>query len=891
VKLRAHFGVYVICLALVALWTWPLARDPAHLVPDNTDPRLFSWVMISVFRNLLTRPHLLLHGSGFYPHGLSLTLAEPLVTPALVMGPLFWLTGNPYLAYNATLLLFWAASGWAMYAVTYWITRRHAAAAVAMLVFMLAPPRIGYAVEFQMEIMFGLPLCVYALLRYLESQRIRYLVTFVAAFWLQAIAVWYFAVILGLGLVVLAFAYALRRWSGWRPAALLAAVAGGVALAAALAPIAWPFFVTRSELSLERSIGDALDRAADALTYLTTKGTWLAKVVQVDFVSETTLFPGLVALALAALAPAWIRVDRGAGLSGGWPERLVSTAMAASLVIGVLTVHGGGRVGIGSAWTRLPSVTACGVVLLACLLFQSALVGWRRWRGGMRDRCLAPGEWVAILSAMGLFAFLLSLGPAVRIGGRQAGLGLYAGLHPYVLPLRAIRGTTRFGLLVLVVVALLAGLGMAWLLSRLPRSARWMVTVAALGALALDYRPAPHAYQWIAAYTRPVDRVLRADSDDVAVLEWPLNAPDVDVDAKLRTVGNGKRVINGFAGFVLDFQRDLSGILTSATPPFVSPAARTALAQIYPLRYLVVRDVTRKSDEGPTGQALADLSGGFLRFRGTHGPDDLYEIVPLPERGVLLERVVSYDLLLSRPLLRATLQPLRTRPGVEQWLSVRLNGTTVTRTALDTATTLAATLTGPLHRAAPNVIAFEHEYRRGAAALGPAHRLGAAGLAVPVDAIVRSAAQPYGDRASIQVGISDLAPNRRGYNLVALGPSGAVQDRVAFDTSGNPTASGQLTTWVKALPAGTIVLGAVKDEASGSLDGEAIEALATLGLRGDLRGRYRESHAFIGVKGAPPGSALEALGPRPVEVRVGEPDEVFGMELAEFQLEPSAPSR
>ena len=162
VKLRAHLGVFLVCLGLIALWTWPLARDPGHLVPDNTDPRLFSWVMISVFRNLLTRPSLLLHGSGFHPYGSSLTFAEPLVTPALLAGPLYELLGNPYLAYNLTLLLFWAASGWAMYAATYGITRCHPAAAAAMLVFTLAPPRIQYAVEFQMEIMFGLPLAVYA---------------------------------------------------------------------------------------------------------------------------------------------------------------------------------------------------------------------------------------------------------------------------------------------------------------------------------------------------------------------------------------------------------------------------------------------------------------------------------------------------------------------------------------------------------------------------------------------------------------------------------------------------------------------------------------------------------------------------------------------------------
>src|SRR5262249_5035389 len=52
-RLRAHLGVFLVCLGLVAVWIWPLASDPAHLVHDNTDTRLFSWVMISVFRNLL----------------------------------------------------------------------------------------------------------------------------------------------------------------------------------------------------------------------------------------------------------------------------------------------------------------------------------------------------------------------------------------------------------------------------------------------------------------------------------------------------------------------------------------------------------------------------------------------------------------------------------------------------------------------------------------------------------------------------------------------------------------------------------------------------------------------------------------------------------------------
>jgi hypothetical protein len=888
VRLRAHLGIFALCLALVALATWPLARDPAHLVPHNTDPRLFSWVMLSVFHNLLARPSLLLHGSAFYPFGSSLTFAEPLLTPALVAGPLHALTGEPYLAYNVTLLLFWAASGWAMYLAALGITRRHAAAAVAMLVFTLAPPRIEYAVEFQMEIMFGLPLCVYALVRYLEEQRPRYLAAFLLAFWLQAAAVWYFAVILGTGLAVLAAAYALRRWTGWRAATLGWAAAGGVGLVLALAPVAWPFFVTRRELGLERSLADALDRSADLLTYFSARGTWLGSLVSVRIVSETTLYPGLVALALAALAAAWCRreaTSRGA-CPPGWPERLPGLGALASLGLAVLTVVGDGRIRIGQAWTRLPSVTACGVLLLGCLLARDAVAGWRRWRAGDRDRRLTHGEWVRVLAAVGLVALLLSFGPVVEIGRAEAGPGLYAWLHPYVLPLRVVRGTTRFGLLVLLVVAFLAGLGTAWLLARLPRRLGAVVAAALVAAILLDGTHRPLRYAWIESYRRPVDAVLRAEAGDVAVLDWPLNDPNADVDAMLRSIAHGKRVVNGFAGFVLDFHRDLSGTLSGAEPSFPTPAAAAALRRIYPLRYVVVHGERLRPPARAPWEALRAGDAGVLRFRGSHGEDDLFEVVPLPERGVVLERLVAYDLVRARPVLRAALRPLATAPGIEQWVDVVLNGVAVARAPLD-GTPVVATLAGPFTRAAPNRIALRHGFRRAPGALGPAHRIGATGVTSPVDLRVRSAGQPHGNLASIRVGLDELAPGARGYNLVALDAAGRLRDRIAVDTFADPGAGRRLAAWVGALPPGTIVLGAVKDEASGRLDAAAVDALAALGVRGDLRGRYRESHAFVGVKGAPAGSAVEALGPRAVEVRVGEPDWSEGVELTAFALEPA----
>jgi len=143
----------------------------------------------------------------------------------------------------------------------------------------------------------------------------------------------------------------------------------------------------------------------------------------------------------------------------------------------------------------------------------------------------------------------------------------------------------------------------------------------------------------------------------------------------------------------------------------------------------------------------------------------------------------------------------------------------------------------------------------------------------PAALLVRSAGQETGDFAHIYVNGIDVSPGSRGYNLVALDQlSGSSQGAAAFDTHADPKAGAALAAWIDALPAGTVVAGAARDEASMSLSGEAIAALRSIGVQGDLRDKFRWGHAFIGAKGAAPGAAMEAMdGIRPVQVSLGLP--------------------
>ena len=200
-----------------------------------------------------TQPAFLFHGNTFYPMGHSLTFAESLFTPSLLGGPLYVLSGNPVLAYNLTLLLVWALSGWAMYAVAFRVTGAHVAAFVAAAVFTLCPDRTDYYVEFQIETSSG---SRSGSTRWSGSSRSDACATSRRS--------WRFLGPGGRGPVLRRHPRARGSLPGGRVlGAVLGRLAsagarggrvGGVALGGAFVPAGRAFFVTRRELGFERSL-------------------------------------------------------------------------------------------------------------------------------------------------------------------------------------------------------------------------------------------------------------------------------------------------------------------------------------------------------------------------------------------------------------------------------------------------------------------------------------------------------------------------------------------------------------------------------------------------------------------------------------------------------------
>src|SRR5215467_2299132 len=78
-----HGLVLLASFALVALFTYPLVRDPGHLLPAHKDPLMYGWTMVSNVRRLLSAPLAVFHGNTFYPNGNSVAYTDLLLTPTL----------------------------------------------------------------------------------------------------------------------------------------------------------------------------------------------------------------------------------------------------------------------------------------------------------------------------------------------------------------------------------------------------------------------------------------------------------------------------------------------------------------------------------------------------------------------------------------------------------------------------------------------------------------------------------------------------------------------------------------------------------------------------------------------------------------------------------------
>lgn len=148
--------------------------------------------------------------------------------------------------------------------------------------------------------------------------------------------------------------------------------------------------------------------------------------------------------------------------------------------------------------------------------------------------------------------------------------------------------------------------------------------------------------------------------------------------------------------------------------------------------------------------------------------------------------------------------------------------------------------------------------------------IGKTGVKSPVDITIEAAGMMGGDYVRIKVNEQQVSKQGRGYNVITIDPvTGKVLGSQVFDTFGSENESARMARFLEAQTKGTIVVAAVKDDASKSLTMEAVNALRSIGAQGNLKDKFRWSHSLIGVKGASPGEAAEIIDDKAQFLHIG----------------------
>ena len=310
---RSVAGIASLFLAAVIALTWPLAARIGHALPANLGDPLLNSIILGWNAQWLTgsREGGFWDAPIFHPHDNALAYSEHLIGQTLFVWPIFAATDNAVLTYNVALLASFALCGAACYVWIHALTGRRDIALVFAAALTFSPFRMGGQLSrLQMLAIGWLPLALWAIHRYGETMRVRYLAVVVASLTLLVLSNMYmlFLAALPVGLLMVSV-LAAERERRWR---LALGFAGGLAaVALLLLPVVRPYRALDARMGLEHDDEHIADYSAHLLSYASVHTSspglpW----VRTEITGDQALYPGLV-LALPLLMLAARRVRRG----------------------------------------------------------------------------------------------------------------------------------------------------------------------------------------------------------------------------------------------------------------------------------------------------------------------------------------------------------------------------------------------------------------------------------------------------------------------------------------------------------------------------------------------------------------------------------------------------
>jgi hypothetical protein len=522
-------------LALTIIIAYPLSTHPGtHVLSDSSDTDLVVWILAWDIHAFVHQPWTIFDANIYYPLHHTLAFTENLIGSALFAAPIVWLTGNVVLAMNLIALSSCVGCGVGAYLLARRSGVAESGALVAGLVFAFAPPRFLRLDQLFLATIMWIPVSLAFLQTYLDDGRPRDLRLAVGFFALQALASGHGAVFLVLAASLLVV-HRLARGGRVELVRRLPRDLGvpGVLLLAAVLLMVLPYRSVQTELGLRRSLDDwRVPRASSFLaapTYV--QGFLTSRILPNAHINDSAdayLFPGWTVLLLAGWAIAARAIPRArAWASAAWPVAALATdtgALAALATGTIVAAHGAFRLKVGGTvlfsaregwrvWLVAVTCVALRIAMIRRVPFATWPISRVMARGGGRARTRRSGP-MTVYAALVVLSVWLAIGPPLS-------------LWPFVywLPgFNFVRVSSRFTLLGVLGLAMLAGAGLEAASERLSRRAA-IVAALVVGALICVECLVPLGVAKYQINIPEADAWLATQPKPFAVAEVPL--PDI----------------------------------------------------------------------------------------------------------------------------------------------------------------------------------------------------------------------------------------------------------------------------------------------------------------------------------------------------------------------------
>jgi hypothetical protein len=379
----------VVSAATAVLFTWPLVPRLGSVGRVNTGDGMFSiWNVAWVAHALSTDPAHLYDANIFYPEHHTLAYSEPNIA-AGVIGLAVWVaTHNAYATHNFAMFVAFILSPLATYALVLYLLGDRSASMLAAVIFAYSPFILAHVAHIQLLMVWGLPLTMLALHRFVDAPTLRRAVALGVAMWAQALSCAYYGILAGLivGAAVLYYSVTRRYWRSARWWGLVA-LAAGTAIAITL-PFFLPYIELQRQTGFARDLGESVRYSADWRAWLASSAwahrwwlPWLAHWKEV-------LFPGVIGTAMG-VSGAWIGTRPRDGSSSRLRLPRDTAGLYALLAVVIVWASFGPKAGLYTvlfkaipvfSFLHAPSRFAIGAILALAVLSAVTMVRLReRW--------------------------------------------------------------------------------------------------------------------------------------------------------------------------------------------------------------------------------------------------------------------------------------------------------------------------------------------------------------------------------------------------------------------------------------------------------------------------------------------------------------------------------